>query len=142
MIGIVIWRVWSLVEGAIARGLATTGLGNAGATGTAFPHGALPIGRWIALAAITGWSEEITFRGDWLRQFSAWTARPTMGVVLQAIVFGIGHAYLGMRPVVRIAVAAALLGICAVRIRNLRPLMVTHAWADVFGGVMVRGLPY
>jgi hypothetical protein len=127
MIGIAIGRVWSLVESARARGFATTGLRKAGAPGTAVPHGALPIGRWIAWAAITGWSDEITVRGDGLQQSSAWTARPPMGVVLQAIVFGIGHASFGMSHGVRLAVSAALRGICAIRLRNPRPLRVIAA---------------
>ena len=142
VVGIAIWIAWYLIESAIAFGLAACGLTNAGAPGTVFPHGTLQIVLWIGLAAISGWSEEITFRGYLLRQFSAWTGNTTMGVVLQAILFGIGHVYLGPKQAVLITVSGALLGILAVRLRNLRPLMVTHAWADVFGGLIVRGLPY
>jgi membrane protease YdiL (CAAX protease family) len=94
------------------------------------------------MAASSGFSEEIAFRGYFLQQFSAWTGSTTIGIVLQAIIFGAGHAYLGTRQVVLIVTSGVLLGIFAARLRNLRPLMVTHAWADVFGGVVIHGLPY
>jgi uncharacterized protein len=141
-IGMAIWLVWYGVESLVALGLAAAGLTNAGAPGTVFPHGASQIVLWIVMAASSGFSEEIAFRGYFLRQFSAWTGSTTVGIVLQAILFGMGHAYLGTRQVLLIVVSGILLGSFAAWLRNLRPLMVTHAWADVFGGVIVHGLPY
>lgn len=94
------------------------------------------------MAASSGFSEEITFRGYFLRQFSGWTGSTTLAILLQGILFGVGHAYLGTRQVVLIVTSGVLLGIFAAWMRNLRPLMVTHAWADVFGGLIVRGLPF
>ncbi len=141
-LGIAIWLLWYAVESLVELGLAAAGLTNAGATGTAFPHGAGQIALWIVLAASSGFSEEIAFRGYFLRQFSDWTGSTAIGVVLQAILFGIGHIYLGTRQVVLIVVSGILLGGFAAWLRNLRPLMVTHAWADVFGGLIVHGIPY
>ncbi|HTV05404.1 MAG TPA: CPBP family intramembrane glutamic endopeptidase [Acidobacteriaceae bacterium] len=140
--GIAIWLLWYAVESLIAFGLAAAGVTNGGAQGTIFPHGAVQIVLWIIMAASSGFSEEIAFRGYFLRQFSAWTGSTTIGVVLQAILFCMGHIYLGVRQVVLIFVSGILLGIFAAWLRNLRPLMVTHAWADVFGGIIVHGLPY
>ena len=142
LVGIAIWLVWYLVESLIAFALTEGGVTNAGAQGTVFPHGPGQIGLWVLMAASSGFSEEIAFRGYFLQQFSAWTGSMTIGVVMQAILFAIGHAYLGVRQVLLIAVSGALLGVFAVRLRNIRPLMVTHAWADVFGGVILHGLPY
>jgi uncharacterized protein len=142
VIGVAIWFLWYGVESLVALGLAAVGLTNAGAQGTVFPHGAGQIVLWIVMAASSGFSEEIAFRGYFLRQFSAWTSSTTLGIVLQAILFGLGHAYLGTSQVLLIAVSGILLGCLAAWLRNLRPLMVTHAWADVFGGVIVHGLPY
>lgn len=141
-VGVVIWCLWYAVESLVALGLSAVGLTNTGAPGTIFPHGAGQIVLWVVMAASSGFSEEITFRGYFLQQFSAWTGSTATGIVLQAFLFGVGHAYLGMRQAVLIAVSGIVLGIFAARLRNLRPLMVTHAWADVFGGVLVHGLPY
>ena len=141
-IGIAIWVLWYGIESIVAFGLAAAGLTNTGARGTVFPHGVGLVVLWIVMAASSGFSEEIVFRGYFLRQFSAWTGSTALGVTLQAILFGIGHFYLGVRQVVLIVVSGILLGIVASRLRNLRPVMVTHAWADVFGGIIVRGLPY
>ncbi len=142
VVGIAIWLLWYIVESLIAVALTVGGVTNASAQGTVFPHGALQIALWILMAASSGFSEEIAFRGYFLQQFSAWTGSTTVAVVMQAILFGFGHVYLGMRQALLIVVSGALLGIFAVRLRNLRPLMVTHAWADVFGGIILRGIPY
>ena len=142
LVGIGIWLVWYVVESLVAAGLAAGGVTNAGAQGTIFPRGAEQIVLWILMAASSGFSEEIAFRGYFLQQFSAWTGNTTIGIVAQAILFGVGHAYLGMKQVLLIVVSGVLLGVFAARLRNLRPLMITHAWADVFGGVIVHGLPY
>ena len=141
-LGLAIWVLWYFVESLIAHGLAAGGLTNAGESGTAFPHGPMQASLWILLSMITGFSEELAFRGYLLKQFTAWSGNTTVAVVMQAVLFGVGHAYLGMRQAVLITVSGALLGILAVRLRNIRPLMVTHAWADIFGGLIVRGLPY
>jgi membrane protease YdiL (CAAX protease family) len=141
-LGIVIWIIWYGVESLAVLGLSALGITNAGAQGTVFPHGAAQIFLWVVLAVSSGFSEEIAFRGYFLQQFAAWTGSTAIGIVLQGILFGAGHAYLGMRQVVLIAVSGIFLGIFAGRLRNLRPLMVTHGWADVFGGVIVHGLPY
>lgn len=141
-VGIVIWCLWYAVESVVALALAAVGVTNAGAPGTVFPHGAAQSALWIVMAASSGFSEEITFRGYFLRQFSGWTGSTTLAILLQGILFGVGHAYLGTRQVVLIVTSGVLLGIFAAWMRNLRPLMVTHAWADVFGGLIVRGLPF
>ena len=142
LLGLAGWAVWYLVESLIARGLTTVGLTNAGAPGAVFPHGFIQASLWILLSALTGFSEELAFRGYLLKQFTAWSGSTTIGIVMQAALFGFGHVYLGTRQVVLIAVSGALLGIFAAQLRNIRPLMLTHAWADVFGGLIVRGIPY
>lgn len=142
LLGIAIWIAWYLIESLVALGLTASGFTNTGAQGTVFPHGALQIALWVLMAASSGFSEEIAFRGYFLKQFSAWTGNTTAGIVLQALLFGIGHMYLGARQATLIVVSGIVLGIFAAWLRNIRPLMVTHAWADVFGGLILRGLPY
>ncbi|MGH9535261.1 MAG: CPBP family intramembrane glutamic endopeptidase [Terriglobales bacterium] len=141
-VGLAIWLCWYVVESFVALGLSHAGISNAGAQGTVFPHGVGEIALWILMAASSGFSEEIAFRGYFLQQFSRWTGSTAIGIVIQAVLFGVGHTYLGTRQVVLIIVSGALLGVFAAWLRNLRPLMITHAWADIFGGIIVHGLPY
>lgn len=140
--GIGIWVCWYVVESLVAAALAAAGITNRGAPGTVFPHSPAQIMLWIIMAASSGCSEEIAFRGYLLQQFSRWTGSTTIGILIQAILFGFGHAYLGTRQAVLIMVSGALLGIFAAWLRSLRPVMITHAWADIFGGIIVHGLPY
>lgn len=140
--GLGFWAFWYAAESGVAAELSALGVSNAGATGTVFPHGALQGVLWIVLAASSGFAEEIAFRGYFQRQFSAWTGSAAAGIVLQAILFGAGHTYLGEKQVLLIAASGILLGLFAQWWRNLRPMMVAHAWADIFGGMIVRGLPY
>jgi len=60
----------------------------------------------------------------------------------QGGLFGLGHTYLGSRQVIQITVSGILFGLLALRAKNLRSCMVAHAWADAFGGIIVKGLPY
>jgi hypothetical protein len=41
-----------------------------------------------------------------------------------------------------ISVSGALFGLLALWRDSLRPGMVAHAWADIFGGIILKGLPY
>ena len=61
-------------------------------------------------------------------------------VLIQAIVFGIGHLYEGVGPVVRITMFGVLFGLLAVWRKSLRPGMIAHAWSDIFGVIIFRGM--
>lgn len=140
--GIGLWIIWYAIEGLVEIGLTAAHVIKSGSPGTVFPHGPVQITLWITMAASSGFCEEIAFRGYLLQQFSRWTGSVIIGIILQAILFGIGHTYLGARQVILIISSGALLGIFAAWLRNIRPLMVTHAWADIFGGIIEHGLPY
>jgi hypothetical protein len=139
VIGLTFWVVWYATEGLVRFALILLGLRNSG--GAVFPRGTAQIAVWILMAISSGISE-VVYRGYPLRQFSAWTGSRSIAVVLQGILFGLGHTYLGLRQVVQITVSGILFGLLAVRAKNLRPCRVAHAWADIFGGIIVRGLPY
>jgi membrane protease YdiL (CAAX protease family) len=81
-----------------------------------------------------GICEEIVFRGYFQRQFAAYTNSMTGAVVLQGLVFGLGHSYQGMKQVVIISVLGMLYGLLAAWRRSLRPNMIAHAWSDIWGG--------
>jgi membrane protease YdiL (CAAX protease family) len=140
VIGLTFWVVWYAAEGLVRFALIRLGLRNS--AGAVFPRGTVQIAVWILMAISSGISEEVVYRGYLLRQFSAWTGSRSIAVGLQGTLFGLGHTYLGLRQVVQITVSGILFGLLAVRAKNLRPCMVAHAWADIFGGIIVRGLPY
>jgi CAAX protease family protein len=127
------WVLWE----ATAR-LVQFALGESHAKGiqVLLPQGWLEIGLWVALSASAGVCEEIVFRGYFQKQFQALTGSIALAIVLQALVFGVGHAYQGMKQVVVISVLGALYGVLAAWRKNLRPGMIAHTWSDVFGGLL------
>jgi CAAX protease family protein len=100
------------------------------------PQSWVEIVLWLALSASAGVCEEIVFRGYFQKQFQALTGNIAAAVVLQALVFGAGHAYQGMKQVIVISVLGALYGVLAGWRKSLRPGMIAHAWSDVFGGLL------
>jgi len=90
---------------------------------------------WIALSASAGVCEEIVYCGYLQKQFQAITGSIALAVVLQALVFGAGHAYQGMEQVV-ISVLGALYGALAAWRRNLRPGMIAYTLSDIVGGLL------
>jgi len=91
---------------------------------------------WIALSISAGICEEIVFRGYFQKQFTAYTNSIVAGVLLQAIVFGLGHSYQGMKQVVIICVLGILYGAFAAWRKSLRPAIIAHAWTDIYSGYL------
>ena len=60
----------------------------------------------------------------------------TLAVVLQAVVFGLGHAYQGWKQVIVITVLGGLYGALVAWRGDLRASMMAHAWSDVFEGYL------
>jgi membrane protease YdiL (CAAX protease family) len=92
-------------------------------------------GLWILLSITAGVVEELVYRGYLQRQFAAWTGSIVVGVLLQAIAFGLSHGYQGWKSMVVISVYGVLFGIVAVWRRSLVPGMLAHAWTDIFSGL-------
>jgi CAAX protease family protein len=106
--------------------------------GALLPQNGLELGLWIALSATAGFCEEIMFRGYLQKQFQALTRSTAAAVVLQALVFGVAHAYQGGRRIILIAVYGALFGVLAVWRKSLRPGMFGHMMQDSFSGLAFR----
>jgi uncharacterized protein len=81
----------------------------------------------------------VAFRGYLQKQFRAITGSAGWAVLLQAVVFGVGHLYEGVGPVARITLFGVLFGLFALWRKSLRPGMIAHAWADIFGVIIFRG---
>jgi uncharacterized protein len=112
--------------------------------GTNAAHGLLPQGllqsiMWMPVALSAGFCEELAFRGYLQKQFQAITGSVGWAVLIQAILFGIGHLYEGVGPMARIMLFGGLFGLFAVWRKSLRPGMIAHAWTDIFGVIIFRG---
>ena len=99
------------------------------------PHGALEIVLWVLVSLSAGICEEFVFRGYLLRQFAAWFGSWPAGLFASAIVFGIGHAYQGIAPVLTIIVHGVSFGLVALVTRRLVPGMAAHALEDIVAGL-------
>lgn len=93
---------------------------------------------YLALAVTAGFCEELIFRGYLFRQFTAWTRSMVAGLVLQAIVFGLGHGYQGGRLMLVVTVYGLLFGGLAMWRRSLRPGMMAHGLQDAIVVLLVR----
>ncbi|HXJ17881.1 MAG TPA: CPBP family intramembrane glutamic endopeptidase [Candidatus Polarisedimenticolia bacterium] len=107
-----------------------------GAMKILFPRGAAEMVAWAFVSVTAGFCEEILFRGYLQRQFLALTGRPELAIVIQAVVFGMAHAYQGWKGAVSVAVYGAMFGILAVMRNSLRPGMMQHAMQDSFSGIV------
>lgn len=100
------------------------------------PQSVMEIVLWIALSISAGICEEIVFRGYFQKQFAAYTNSISVGVLLQGIVFGLGHSYQGVKQVIIISVLGILYGWFAAWRKSLRPTMIAHAWTDIHSGYL------
>jgi membrane protease YdiL (CAAX protease family) len=106
--------------------------------GALLPQSGLEMVLWLVLSATAGFCEEIMFRGYLQQQFRAATRSTAAAIVLQAVIFGIAHAYQGGRRIILIAVYGALFGMLAAWRKSLRPGMIGHAMQDSFSGIAFR----
>jgi membrane protease YdiL (CAAX protease family) len=102
------------------------------------PHGSIELILWIVLSISAGICEEVVFRGYLQRQFAAFTQKPWIGWLLQAVLFGVAHGYQGINACVNITVIGALLGLLAMWRRSVRPGMICHASMDILAVAFVR----
>lgn len=95
---------------------------------------------WVVMSATAGYCEELIFRGYFQRQFSGWTQSAVAGIVLQGLVFGLGHGYQGWKLMSLIAFYGMCFGVLANWRRSLRPGMLAHFLQDSAGGLLYRFL--
>jgi membrane protease YdiL (CAAX protease family) len=99
------------------------------------PKTILEVALWIPLSATAGFCEELIFRGYLQRQFLALTGNAAAAILLQGIVFGVGHLYQGVKGVAVISVYGMLFGVLAVMRKSLRPGMIQHGAQDAISGI-------
>jgi membrane protease YdiL (CAAX protease family) len=101
------------------------------------PKTGLEAAFFMVLALGAGFFEEIIFRGYLQRQFSALSRNVWGGILLSAVVFGLGHGYQGNRMMIVIGVYGALFGILVYLRKSLRPGMMAHAFQDALSGLLL-----
>ena len=132
-LGAGLWAVWMGLMNPHILGSGTN------AAQGLLPQGLLESLAWLPLALSAGFCEELAFRGYLQKQFQAITGNAFWAVLIQAVIFGIGHLYEGVGEVARIMLFGALFGLLAVWRKSLRPGMIAHAWSDIFGVIIFRG---
>jgi len=86
---------------------------------------------WALVAVSVGFCEEVVYRGYLQTQLGAFTRSRSLGIVLQAALFGLAHLEQGPAAAARIAVYGLLLGaLCAWR-RSLLPAIACHVAIDL-----------
>jgi membrane protease YdiL (CAAX protease family) len=133
-LGAGLWAVWTVLMNAHLLGAGTN------AAQALLPQGTLESLAWIPVALSAGFCEELAFRGYLQKQFQAISGSTALAVLIQAAIFGIGHLYEGVGPVLRIMGFGVLFGILAVWRKSLRPGMIAHACSDIFGVIIFRGM--
>lgn len=98
---------------------------------------------WLLVAwFVGGFAEEFIFRGYLMKRFAQMLNGGRIGwsvaVFGQAVLFGVGHFYLGAAGIVSTSVGALFFGIMFLLSgRNLWPVMIVHATWDTLGIVLI-----
>jgi len=132
-LGAALWAFWIALQNPHLLG------GGTNAAQGLLPKGILESLVWFPLALSAGFCEELAFRGYLQKQFQAITGSAALAVLLQALVFGVGHFYEGIGAAARITLFGVLFALLAVWRKSLRPSMIAHAWSDIFGVIIFRG---
>ncbi|RYZ07655.1 MAG: CPBP family intramembrane metalloprotease [Myxococcales bacterium] len=90
---------------------------------------------WFPFAVAAGVGEELVYRGYLQAQLSVLAGSRALGVVLQALLFGIAHGEHGGAVVARFALYGLLFGALALRRRSLIPGALAHVALDVYAGL-------
>lgn len=102
------------------------------------PQGPWELLLFMGVALTAGFCEEVMFRGYLQQQFGIWTRSTSLGVVISAVFFCVGHAYQGWFFAVQVGLLGLMLGILAAWRKSLRPGMIAHAGQDIISGILVR----
>jgi hypothetical protein len=90
---------------------------------------------WILVSITAGFCEELVYRGYLQRQLWSLTANLPAAVVLQSLIFGLGHIYQGWKPALVTAIFGLIFGAVAAWRRSLVPGMLAHAAQDIVAGL-------
>jgi uncharacterized protein len=98
------------------------------------PSNSVEYGLWIVLSLTAGFCEELVFRG-YLQKALEFSTNAGIAIVTQGVIFGLAHAYQGIKLATLIIVLGTMLGWLAHWRRKLWPGMMFHAVIDIVGAV-------
>jgi membrane protease YdiL (CAAX protease family) len=104
-------------------------------TGFLLPKSTSEILVWILVSLTAGVSEELVYRGYLQRQLWSLTSSLPVAVVLQSIIFAVGHIYQGWKPALVTAIYGLIFGSVAAWRRSIIPGAFAHALVDIIGGL-------
>ena len=112
------------------------------------PRTALEMLAWTALSVSAGICEELVFRGYLLQQSIGWIRRCVqspvtaqgIAAVATSVLFGSLHLYEGGGGALLITLLGFAYAIIALRIGNLRAVIIAHILQDLLAGVLLFAL--
>ena len=107
------------------------------------PHSPLQFFLWFLVSLTAGICEELIFRGYLLQQFTAWTNRPILAVLITALLFGSVHLYEGLAAILPLSALAIVYGLVVRHFRgDLRMVIIAHTLQDFFVAVLALARPW
>ena len=107
------------------------------------PHTPLDFLMWFGVSLTAGICEEIIFRGYLLQQLNAWTRRPTLSIILAALLFGSVHLYEGLGAILPLAALAIVYGLVVRHFKgDLRAVVVAHTLQDFIVALIALAQPF
>jgi len=90
---------------------------------------------WVLVASAVGFCEELVYRGYLQTQLAAFTRSPTLGLLLQAVLFGLAHLEQGSGAALRVGVYGLIFGLLARQRASLLPGIACHVGIDLVSGL-------
>jgi membrane protease YdiL (CAAX protease family) len=107
------------------------------------PHSPLEFLAWFFVSLTAGVCEEMIFRGYLQQQFTAWTQRPILAVVLTGALFGCLHLYEGLAAIVPLALLGIVYGLVVRSLQgDLRSVIVAHTLQDFLVALIALARPW
>jgi membrane protease YdiL (CAAX protease family) len=110
------------------------GVGRSAAVSALLPSTGAERLSWVLVAVSVGFCEEVVFRGYLQTQLAAFTGSASVGIALQAALFGIAHAEQGWNMAPCIAGYGVIFGVLARVRRSLWPGIASHIAIDLLSG--------
>ncbi len=127
---------WVLIEGCEFAWARVFGSARPPSIQALLPSSELARVLWVAFAVSAGFCEEVVYRGYLRVQLTAFTRSASVGVLLQAMLFGIAHLDQGAAQAARISFYGAGLGMLARFRRSLVPGIFCHIAIDLASGLV------
>jgi membrane protease YdiL (CAAX protease family) len=134
-IALIFWIIWTWA-GELVKYL--LGHNSAKSIDTLLPQGYIELVTWVLLSISAGFCEEVVYRGYLQRQFHILTRSVTIAILIQGLLFGVTHGYQGIKLVITISVYGILYGTLASWRKSLIPGIISHAWSDIFSGILSK----